>query len=287
MHRSRPTAQELHRRYRQGERNFAGSDLRGASLRGLNLRDIDLSGADLSRTDLRGTNLTDAALIGTQLTEAKTGTRRRWLILQLLIVLILVGLGSLLVGIFWGTFADSIFYPDGSITESVSGHRLFGILAIGMSIGFLALAYVRGLLAALGLSLVAFPVAFASAVAGAFAGTAAIAVAVAFPVASAVTCAFAFAVAFAGAGAVAGTAAGTAAVAGALLNAIVCFLIAKRALRGDPRDQLIRTIAVWFASWGGTKLIEADLTDADFSKAQLKSAHLYRAKLLHTRFHPS
>jgi uncharacterized protein YjbI with pentapeptide repeats len=73
--------------------------------------------------------------------------------------------------------------------------------------------------------------------------------------------------------------------AGAWLNATVCLLTAKRALKSDPRDRFIHAISVWFASWGGTKLIGANLTDADFSQATLKSAHLYQAKLIRTRFH--
>ncbi len=62
----RLTAKELKRRYRAGERNFAGVDLSGESLRGMNLKGIDLSGADLSRTDIRGTNFTKANLVSTQ-----------------------------------------------------------------------------------------------------------------------------------------------------------------------------------------------------------------------------
>jgi hypothetical protein len=36
----RLTAKELKRRYRAGERNFAGVDLSGESLRGLNLKEL-------------------------------------------------------------------------------------------------------------------------------------------------------------------------------------------------------------------------------------------------------
>jgi uncharacterized protein YjbI with pentapeptide repeats len=38
----RLTAKELKRRYRAGERNFAGVDLSGESLRGMNLKGIEL-----------------------------------------------------------------------------------------------------------------------------------------------------------------------------------------------------------------------------------------------------
>lgn len=321
MNRPRLTAQELHRRYRKGERDFAGVDLSGESLRGLILIDIDLSGAVLNRTDLRGTNFTDAKLIGTYFTETKMGTRRRWLLLQLLIAPILVFLGSFLAGVLWGTFVTGIFSSAPSLMGENFGERLISILGIAIWTGFLALARGKGLLSALVITLLAVVVAgiLAVAIAVPFAdtfpfsstlvvvvnfafgvaeiGTLAIFVNFAFVVAStiavgvagarSITLAVAIAVPVAFAVAVANTGAATGAVAsaGALLNVIACFSIARRALSGDPRDKLIRSVSVWFASWGGSKFIGADLTDANFSKAQLKSTHLYRAKLIRTHFH--
>ena len=70
-----------------GDRDFAGVDLSGESLRGMKLTEINLSGANLSHTDLRGTQLTNAKLVGTNFTKAKTGTRRRWFIPKLLLIL--------------------------------------------------------------------------------------------------------------------------------------------------------------------------------------------------------
>ncbi|PZO42792.1 MAG: hypothetical protein DCF17_07885 [Shackletoniella antarctica] len=75
----RLTAKDLQRRYRAGERNFAGVDLSGESLRGMNLKGINLAGADLSRTDIRGTRFVNANLQGTQFTQARAGLQRRWL----------------------------------------------------------------------------------------------------------------------------------------------------------------------------------------------------------------
>lgn len=54
-----------------------------------------------------------------------------------------------------------------------------------------------------------------------------------------------------------------------------------RAIKGDPRDAWIRTIALVFASMGGTSFYKADLTDADFTRATLKSTDL-RANLTRT-----
>lgn len=245
----RLSAQDLHRRYRNGERYFAGVDLSGESLRGMNLRGIDLSKADLSRTDIRGTNFADAKLVRTQFVEAKAGTQRRWLIPQLLIAFVLSALASFLTGIIWGLFANSIFSPTGDTTGTVAGDVVFGVLGTVVLLAFLVLIYARGILAAFGAALFAFAVAFA--VAGAVA--------------------FAFAVA--------------ASIVGVAISTIVSFLIARRALSGDTRDQLVRSIAVWFGSFGGTQFAGADLTEATFEKAVLKSAHFYGSTLVRTRFH--
>ncbi|KAB1977390.1 pentapeptide repeat-containing protein, partial [Haemophilus parainfluenzae] len=51
------------------------------------------------------------------------------------------------------------------------------------------------------------------------------------------------------------------------------------------RDGLIRNLAIWFSSWGGTKFTGADLTDASFSQAVLKSSHFYNSTLIRTQFH--
>lgn len=75
------------------------------------------------------------------------------------------------------------------------------------------------------------------------------------------------------------------AIVGMLINSLVNFRIARRALEGDARDSLLRTIAVWFSSWGGTKFVYANLTDASFEHALLKSTKFYKANLSRTKFH--
>lgn len=95
------TAKELKRRYRAGERNFAGVDLSGASLRGLNLKGIDLSGADLSRTDIRGTNFSEANLVKTQFFAATAGAQFYWLGLHLLSITVPAALVAYFTGYFY------------------------------------------------------------------------------------------------------------------------------------------------------------------------------------------
>jgi uncharacterized protein YjbI with pentapeptide repeats len=56
-----------------------------------------------------------------------------------------------------------------------------------------------------------------------------------------------------------------------------------RALKGNPREAWIRQIAIAFATLGGTTFYAANLTDADFTGATLKSTDL-RATLTRTCF---
>ncbi|MEO0709064.1 MAG: pentapeptide repeat-containing protein, partial [Cyanobacteria bacterium J06649_5] len=63
--------------------------------------------------------------------------------------------------------------------------------------------------------------------------------------------------------------------------------ISRRALSGDPRDKLIRDMAIGLTSVGGTRFDNADLTDANFSKATLKSTHFKAATVRRTCFHLS
>ncbi|MGF1515516.1 MAG: pentapeptide repeat-containing protein, partial [Elainellaceae cyanobacterium] len=70
-----------------------------------------------------------------------------------------------------------------------------------------------------------------------------------------------------------------------ICNIIIDLLVSRRALNGDPRDRLIRDVAVWFSSLGGTSFRNANLTGADFSKATLKNANFTGANLTRTNVH--
>ncbi|NEP53974.1 MAG: pentapeptide repeat-containing protein, partial [Moorea sp. SIO3C2] len=135
----------------------------------------------------------------------------------------------------------------------------------------------------------AFTGAVAEAVAGVGAFAVAIAVAVAVAVAGALSGSVSFAVCYAyrfgtggGLGSLAEAIAG--AVAGAIAIALVLLAayLGWRALKGYPRDAWIRTIAIAFAATGGTSFYKADLTDADFTGAILKSTDLRKANLTRT-----
>jgi uncharacterized protein YjbI with pentapeptide repeats len=116
----------------------------------------------------------------------------------------------------------------------------------------------------------AVAVAMAGATAGATAG--ALAGATAAAVAVAVAAAVAAAVAPAGAG------------AGAGAVAALGIYIAWRTLAGDEKQALIRTIVIAFAATGGTSFRNANLTDANFTEATLKSTDFRTANLTRTCF---
>ncbi|CCQ54533.1 MULTISPECIES: pentapeptide repeat-containing protein [Crocosphaera] len=67
------------------------------------------------------------------------------------------------------------------------------------------------------------------------------------------------------------------------LTLFACYL-AYRAMKGDPRDAWIKNFAVAFAATGGTTFKNANLTDANFTKAILKSTDFRDATLTRTCF---
>jgi len=83
------------------------------------------------------------------------------------------------------------------------------------------------------------------------------------------------------AGVVAVAAAGAVAVAATGLG----IYIAWRALAGDEKHAFVRTIAISFAATGGTSFRNADLSDANFTEATLKSTDFRTANLTRTCFH--
>lgn len=64
-------ASEVLTKYRRGEKDFRGANLRGQSFEGK-----DLSGANFSEADLRSANFAEATLIGTNFTGAKCGVSK-------------------------------------------------------------------------------------------------------------------------------------------------------------------------------------------------------------------
>jgi len=351
MDRPRLTAKELKRRYRKGERDFAGENLRGESLRGMNLSGVDLSGADLSCTDLCSTNFTDAKLIGANLCESKTGTLRRWAIPKIIISSMITAMASLLTGLMCALAAILAFNPTGQLSASSfdpselpdAANLVWMDMGIGLCclitfIGFLTLFYARGALGSLGILTTVVtvgllfifilaipypelpnntPIAISAvAMAAAFAILYAFfALLIIFPtaVSSFILVSISgfktfFSLNF-------GTfllaavvvfivilhvllSGGTEAFAdnriivvifgflGSGLNLLVIYSIILRIREGGFRERLVRNISLWVIGLKGSQFRGADLTNADFSKALLKSAHFHQTTdLTNTRFH--
>ena len=295
-------AKEVLRKYKEGDRNFRGVNLRGQSFKGQ-----DLSGADFSEADIRSANFSNAILRGTNFSGAKAGLQRRWAIILLIF--------SWLIALFSGFFlvfpvAMFVFMlsEDAGLTNNeaiISSLILLVIILI-----FFYATISKGLVA--GITSFTGAVTVAVAVAGAFAfgldvtvvfaialaivgiGSFAEAITGAFAIAIAEAIAGAFAIAFSITVAIAGTfvGAGAVAIAGTELEAlaiIVAFVLLSayigwRALKGDERDAWIRSFVIAFAAFRGTSFRNADLTDANFTEAKLKSTDLRKAILIRTRW---
>jgi len=288
---------EVLRRYKDGERDFRRVSFRGQSFKGTNL-----AGVDFSEADIRGTNFTNAYLRGAKFCGAKAGLQRRWAVFLVVVSWLLSGLSgffSLWVGfaVLWVFSPDNTqFFIAGLVILVVLPVFFIVTIRKGLIAGFGAAAFavavaLTGIIAFAGA--VAFAVAGAVAGATAFAVTMAVAGAGAGAVAVAGACTGAAAVAFIGAGAarsgavpgavtvaVAGTVAGAVAFAFALLGVYLGW----RALFGDERDAWIRAAVIAFAAMGGTSFRGADLTDADFTAARLKSTDFRSAILIRTRW---
>jgi uncharacterized protein YjbI with pentapeptide repeats len=83
------------------------------------------------------------------------------------------------------------------------------------------------------------------------------------------------------------TAASTASIAVVVsaLTALTAGYIAWRAMKGDARDVWVRSFAIAFAAMKGTSFRGADLTDANFTGARLKSTDLRKATLTRVRWY--
>ena len=288
------------------------------NLRGANLKRQNLEGADFSEADIRSTNFNDANLKGTNFSGAKCGLQRHLAIILLVFnSWLIAGISAAFLPIFWGGFVVLIFDsfdPGYQIGGWISLIVLifFLIIAIrrGMAVGAFSVAAtggvafsvagafslegafsvalaVVGLVTVAGVSsaalavafLVAFLVAgaFSAAFLGAFSVVVAFLVAGAFSVPGAVAEAVAEAVAFSVAEAVAEAVAFS--VAGAVAVVVGGAYIGWRAMKGDKRDAWLRSVGIELAAIEGTSFHGADLSDADFTRAKLKSTDFSEATL--------
>ncbi len=270
--------------------DYSGQNLRGRSFKGQNLE-----GANFSYADIRSADFTNANLRGANFSHAKAGLQRRWATFLMVVSWVLLGLLGYLSAFAGALVARLVFSEmegNNQIPFDIAGLTIIVILVI-----FFFITIRQGIQGGLGAGARAGAGAgvVAGAFVGAFAGSGAVAVAFAFTVAGAFavalagaragagaftvafTVAYAYAYAFAFAGAFVVTFAG----AVVLLSTYISWLI----LKGDPKQALIRDISVAFAAFKGTSLCNADLTDANFTEATLKSTDFRKAILTRTCFY--
>ncbi len=282
-------AKELLKLYAEGTRDFRGENLRGLSFRGK-----DLSGADFSKANIRGTDFSRANLTGAKFVKAKAGLPMRSVIILLI--------GCFLLSVMSGVFASStttyLSLIANQKTEPISFLVSFAIVL------FLSVEFIyRGLNIDLAVAIaVAIVISGAAAVTGLFTGVVIIPLignltgAITGVLAGVVTIAVAETTFVSISTFVAGFIAGAIIVGYPftyyrIISVAITFLLMLlysylgwRAIKGDERDEWIRTIALAFAVKDGTKFYEAILTDADFTKATLRNTDFEKATLTRTCF---
>ena len=282
--------------------DFSGQNLQGRSFRDRQ----DLIGANFSYADIRGVDFTNAMLRGANFSYAYAGLQPYWATVFLVILLGLSALSGSVFAIAGASTGTALISQDP--LEILAGGLMIMIVAV-----FFGVSVRQGLAKALLIGLVAVGMAAIAALAVGrstlaltllTAGTAVMGGAGAMAVVAAVTAAGALAAAGAvpifGAGsgvvAAAGTvvamttqATATAASAAAMVAVILVVAVAGlsayvswQALAGNQKYALIRAIAVALASQGGTNFQNANLTDADFTQAMLKSTDLRNANITRT-----
>ena len=120
------TAEEVLRRYQDGERDFRRVNLQGQSFKGQNL-----SGADFSEADIRSTNFSNATLLRVNFTRATGGTQNRWYLMkQLLIVIIFTPVLLLYIASTVGIAVVSLLpNPIAEILLQIAGFFSLAVLA--------------------------------------------------------------------------------------------------------------------------------------------------------------
>ncbi|MEZ2232419.1 pentapeptide repeat-containing protein [Microcoleus sp.] len=299
-------------------RKVMPQDFSGKNLRGRNFKGQNLTGAKFIGADIRGANFTNAILKEADFTRAKAGLQRRWTISLVAVTFFL----SAITG-FASMSASWImqYWLHSFEALKQSALVLGGIVSLVLAFCF-AIVVKQGLTVGLGtwtaITIAAWSVALAGVVAspppsgkfvpswfdyfGAAAAALTLVLAITLlvsfavallvaldlaltwllAVAMAMIFALALALAYISASADSGMQEGI--VFWALAVACLGIYIMWRALAGDEKHALIRSIAIAFAATGGTSFRNADLTDANFTEATLKSTDFRTANLTRTCF---
>ncbi len=280
---------------------FHNTNLQGADFRGKNL-----ASADFSYADIRGTNFSNAILVGANFRNAKAGIPISKAIASVIILLFL----SLFAGLISG-YAGA--YIGDLINNSVDGSSSFGIISLISLATIVVIIFRRGFSVTLvvataiitacliasvavfgndktGINLTIAAESTALGLIGTIAGVGYMAVVVAVAKVINLARANIITVSVALLGVVLGVSSGVRTnelaclIAGliALLAIIYGVYIAGEAIAANKKYELVRALAVGIVSQISTSFRGADLTDADFTEASLKSVDLRLATLTRT-----
>lgn len=282
---------------------FMPQDFRNANLRGRSFRGQDLTNADFSYADIRGANFTNAILIGANFNYVKAGLQRRWVVGSVvgsLLLSALSGFISAYAGVLLGLLLGEYFFSGMAALIVLT---IFFVVTVrqglGAALGALAVSVVATVVVVVAVGTESDPLAAVVvqtlAIAGVVAGIVVGSLAVAIAMVRAGTVALAIVGTFAVPGAVLGTWTGfprtmteagpwAIATAGAVTVALVTLnaYVGWWTLAGDKKYALIRTPTLALSAKGGTSFRRANLTDANFTQATLKSTDLRRAVLTRT-----
>ncbi|MCU0568068.1 MAG: pentapeptide repeat-containing protein [Oculatellaceae cyanobacterium Prado106] len=284
-----------------------------AKLQGRSFQGQDLTGADFSKADIRGANFTNAVLVGANFTDARAGLKPLAAIALILDTLLLATLAGLI-----GGFAASwiaLTAEDPAIHNVLLEALLTSLFPTATFAGFCWIIVRRGIGETLGIvSVVMVVIAMVVAIliptgssadfklavmiarsiaiagTGAALGLGAIAIAIArthraimrVPLGG---CAIGGAIAGAMVGAVNATVDSWEWILVTLMVMALAWLsvwVGQHAMQKDKRYLLIRRLAMSILCLGGTSFKGANLTDANFTQALLKSTNFRESTLLRT-----
>jgi uncharacterized protein YjbI with pentapeptide repeats len=280
-----------------------------ANLRGFNFKGQDLTEADFTGADIRGANFTNAVLVGANFHNAKTGLSKNWIVVLSLAIFFLTFLPGLISG--YGACLIANLIGDGKTGETLIFSIVFFIIlianltviywrGIGATLAILAETIGGGLIAAIPFfpsgekgELLALGAQFTTlALAGTISGIANMSIAVAIARSLMWRGALIFTSITALLGIIFGVILGGANYTSYIVSSLIAITViasgtyvGSQAIQGNRKYTLIQSIAIAAISQGGTKFRRANLTDANFTAATLKSADFRQANLTRTNWY--
>jgi uncharacterized protein YjbI with pentapeptide repeats len=276
-------------------------DFSQRNLRQQSFASQDLTGANFSGADIRGTDFSNACLIQADFSHATAGLPPHR-VTHLLTFTAFLALLSGLISAYAGAVFGHLFALSDPGSLALAWFVAIALLLFAFTTLKHGLSSALGLVSLIAATAIVLIVAITPsteiagktaisslALGGAIAGV--VGLAVAISVSRSRRLSFAIALL----GILLGTALGVyeeatlpSAIGVVLLSLSVLVLathLAHQAQRSDPRYRLIRNLTISLSTAGGTRFNQADLTDANFTQAQLPSTDLRGATLTRTHWH--